>query len=579
MKRLQSLRHLLLALPLLAALLCTSCQRHSAVWPQLLEAEALLDTDLPAAAPLLDSLDATPLRGEDAALYAILKTQADYKRYVPLTSDSLARIATAYYGTPYRKNYHGAMAWYSLGCCYLDQRSDMEAIDAFLKAKSLYPDTLSRYYALCEQQLGKLYMLHHLYSQSLDEFNSYKRTVTQINDSALMKMADYYRGQVSIPLKRYDEARHLLLPLADTVQPRFIYHNDVLFQLAKVEYASGNANSSMRYLDGCLSTAQQIANLGAVYLFKGNIFHNTQQYDSAYHYYHLALIHSKDLNTRCELNKMLASTSSYVYDSVAASTYAANYAILLDSIYRQSNKSEIAAVQSNHALEIQTQSQKIKRQRFIFLTLLAAALLLSAGAMALLSYHRRKEKRYIAYSEKMRKSICDQIALQVDEEVPNETFDENQEIQSVCVATSEASPCQETEDSFDRLVYDLREERIQYCREQFSKSEWPSYMKKKQEAIANEEYMKTADRVVFRNYVSKLFAEITLELVHDSKKMNVEYVFICQLCMLGFSGKAIGHCICAVPHSVYCRKSRIKERLNAEWNAHVFSSAEEKYGI
>ena len=77
MKRPASLRHLLLALPLLAALLCTSCQRHSAVWPQLLEAEALLDTDLPAAASLLDSVDATPLRGEDAALYAILKTQAD----------------------------------------------------------------------------------------------------------------------------------------------------------------------------------------------------------------------------------------------------------------------------------------------------------------------------------------------------------------------------------------------------------------------------------------------------------------------------------------------------------------------
>lgn len=104
----------LLVLPLLAVLLLTSCARHSAVWPQLLEAEKLLDADLPAAAALIDSVDASPLRGEDAALYAILKTQADYKRYIPLASDSLPRVATDYYGTPRRKNYRAAMAWYTL---------------------------------------------------------------------------------------------------------------------------------------------------------------------------------------------------------------------------------------------------------------------------------------------------------------------------------------------------------------------------------------------------------------------------------------------------------------------------------
>ena len=35
---------------------------------------------------------------KEAALYAILRTQADYKCFVPLTSDSLIRIATDYYG-------------------------------------------------------------------------------------------------------------------------------------------------------------------------------------------------------------------------------------------------------------------------------------------------------------------------------------------------------------------------------------------------------------------------------------------------------------------------------------------------
>ena len=128
----------LLVLPLLAVLMLTSCSRHSAVWPQLLEAEQLLETDLQSAGAMIDSLDATLLEGEDAALYAILKTQADWKRYHPLTSDSLPRLATDYYGTPYRKNYHAAMAWYSLGCYYTEQKDDAGAVEVYLKAKDLF---------------------------------------------------------------------------------------------------------------------------------------------------------------------------------------------------------------------------------------------------------------------------------------------------------------------------------------------------------------------------------------------------------------------------------------------------------
>ena len=79
MKRPASLHRLLLALPLLAALLCTSCQRHSAVWPQLLEAEALLDSDLPAAASLLDSLDAAIFRPAAWNAFGMDKEGADYR--------------------------------------------------------------------------------------------------------------------------------------------------------------------------------------------------------------------------------------------------------------------------------------------------------------------------------------------------------------------------------------------------------------------------------------------------------------------------------------------------------------------
>ncbi|MBP5322772.1 MAG: hypothetical protein J6Y84_03120, partial [Bacteroidaceae bacterium] len=102
----------------ISLLFLLSCSHPSPVREQLSRAEQVMETDSRAAALVLDSIDSSALRGEDAALYAILRTQTDYKNYKPLTSDSLARIATDYYGTPFRKSYHAALAWYSLGCVY-----------------------------------------------------------------------------------------------------------------------------------------------------------------------------------------------------------------------------------------------------------------------------------------------------------------------------------------------------------------------------------------------------------------------------------------------------------------------------
>ena len=92
-----------------------------------------METDSRAAALVLDSIDSSTLRGEEAALYALLKTQADYKGYKRLTSDSLPLIATHYYGTR-RKTERAALSQYYLGCAYGDMHRDLDAIDAAFAA-------------------------------------------------------------------------------------------------------------------------------------------------------------------------------------------------------------------------------------------------------------------------------------------------------------------------------------------------------------------------------------------------------------------------------------------------------------
>ena len=100
MKRPAPLRHLLLALPLLAALSVsmTACTPHGER-ERLQRAEEVIETDAAAAAATLDSIRPSSLHGDARARYALLRTQSDYKNFVPLTSDSLIRIATRRYGT------------------------------------------------------------------------------------------------------------------------------------------------------------------------------------------------------------------------------------------------------------------------------------------------------------------------------------------------------------------------------------------------------------------------------------------------------------------------------------------------
>jgi tetratricopeptide (TPR) repeat protein len=291
---------------LLVVLLLASCTRHSAVWPQLLEAEQLLETDFNAAGAMLDSLDATSLEGEEAALYAILKTQADYKRYLPLTSDSLTRLATDYYGTPLRKNYHAAMAWYSLGCYYSEQKDNAGAIESYLHAKDLYPDTLVRYYALCEQNLGKHYYIHQMHDLSVPMLLLYKQHPATMTDSSMMADADYLLGIAYTRKRSFREAEQSFHAALDNPYIKENVRRDIYFYLAKILfYDEQSYGASLAFVDKNISMAKDGEGTGASWLLKGEILSSTNQLDSAYICYHRAIDLSHDLYTLCQAYKQL----------------------------------------------------------------------------------------------------------------------------------------------------------------------------------------------------------------------------------------------------------------------------------
>ena len=212
--------------------------------------EEVIDTDPETAYYMLDSIDHSTLHGEARALYAILRTQADYKCYEPLTSDSLIRYATDYYDGN-RKSYRAAMAWYSLGCVYSELQDDAAAVEAYLKAQSLFPDTTVRYHRLCYQNLGQHYLRKDMTDEALAAYTLYHNTAEGYDHL----YADIKLAQAYIHKRQPAQARAILENLLQhRAEIDTLSTETILFDLGKIEYTfSKDYNKADAYFDQFIS--------------------------------------------------------------------------------------------------------------------------------------------------------------------------------------------------------------------------------------------------------------------------------------------------------------------------------------
>jgi hypothetical protein len=102
-----------------------SCGGH---YHMLNQVERLLETNPAQADSMLRTIP-VPEGKRMRALYAVLRTQADYKNYNDIPDDGLISQACNYYGSD-QKGYHAAMAWYSRGCVLSLTDDDLGAISS-----------------------------------------------------------------------------------------------------------------------------------------------------------------------------------------------------------------------------------------------------------------------------------------------------------------------------------------------------------------------------------------------------------------------------------------------------------------
>ena len=92
-------KNILFILTILLLLACTACDRSARhVTEHLSQAEELIWTAPDSALHLLESISASRhLTGKEQADYALLLSLAQYRCYIPVSSDSLINLAIEYY--------------------------------------------------------------------------------------------------------------------------------------------------------------------------------------------------------------------------------------------------------------------------------------------------------------------------------------------------------------------------------------------------------------------------------------------------------------------------------------------------
>ena len=141
-------KNILFILTILLLLACTACYRSTRhVTEHLSQAEELIWTAPDSALHLLESISASRhLTGKEQADYALLLSLAQYRCYIPVSSDSLINLAIEYYKDKNDADKKGA-AFYVKECILEEYCKDIpNALLAYKEAETCIPDMDDKQY-------------------------------------------------------------------------------------------------------------------------------------------------------------------------------------------------------------------------------------------------------------------------------------------------------------------------------------------------------------------------------------------------------------------------------------------------
>ena len=393
---------------LILVLVLCSCAGSS--MKELKSAEQALESSPVEAGRILDNVNPENLSGRQAALYGLLRTRVDYITGKDIESDSLARIATDYWGSR-RKGRYNAMSWTALGFAYSSMERDAEAIFTLLKAKELYKDTLSRDYADVVSLLGRHFLRRGLYEEAENAFSESRILYHNLGDKRLESFSEYNLGKVYFEQKDYRKAQGIMERKLTDINLEPAYRNNCNLYMAHILngiYNMEKAREELNYVNAYIARCNNDEDLSAGYAMKGIALYYLHENDSSFIYLERAHRLSNDLPTKIFAVKGLEQVATQVRQFQAAWN-----AEMLNKQYQQeldalSNESEITQIRLQYNDEIQQHKFKARMSRLVLYIILLLIVFIAAIVIFNIQRDRRREAYYL-------KKYDDQIQKQIEE--------------------------------------------------------------------------------------------------------------------------------------------------------------------
>ena len=346
-------KNILFILTILLLLACTACYRSTRhVTEHLSQAEELIWAAPDSALHILESISTSRhLTGKEQADYALLLSLAQYRCYIPVSSDSLINLAIEYYKDKNDADKKGA-AFYVKGCILEEYTKDIpNALLAYKEAEMCIPDmNEKRYVARIYSSLGYI----NKKSFHFDPAKEYYQKAVQANidgkdtvayASNLLNLSTLY-----YTLHQADSANrciNTLIDIADSLNDLDlqvkIYNNIANRKIFEKNYAEAEKYlihairlSSPHFPD---KLSLGLANL---YAYTGQ----KEKADSLFTH----LLSCPDLLVRS--NSYLDLLNYFLASHPQEHSYLNHYIALTDSIYKENRAEEVGKIQQKYDNEV-----------------------------------------------------------------------------------------------------------------------------------------------------------------------------------------------------------------------------------
>ena len=499
------------------------------------------------------------LRKEEQALHALLFTQAQYKNYIPVKSDSLLRIAEAYYRTS-NDSLHKAWTLFYLAQYYRDSDEKEKALSYFQQANIASRNIENNQFKfLLNLHWAGLLTNEDAYEKGIEKYQTANRYAILLKDT-LKQINLYGKWGWCCLLKEEDERADSLfnvgLTLSATTKDR-IYDKYLLNRLSLTARERKDYKRALELVNRSLSLAKDSTELYPLWNNKGEILLEMNQYDSAHFYL------SKDTRDYDPYFKATHYLNWSIYEEKIknlpkALEYSKRYAELLDTIYQKRLESKVVNLQHKYDYSlIQSENKllKIKRQRlYISLTAICMAVLTVA---VIFFYKRREEKRKLAEQMRSKDDLMKEMRLQLQEKTIDLHTAQEKIIEKETALDKELSRREKMRSEYSSKEAAMRKEILRHSEiirkmEQLNKMSQQDKIQSRSVVLSDEEQDNLAEivNICYNNFTDRLWKKFPTLTKAD--------ISLCCLIKIGISNSNMLYLLNTSKVALKKRKNRLK---------------------